>query len=41
MSSIVTASAHHGGLPTNSGYTYGLATLIVAAVAVTSRNESS
>jgi EmrB/QacA subfamily drug resistance transporter len=33
MSSIVTASAHHGGLPTESGYTHGFALLIVAAVA--------
>jgi EmrB/QacA subfamily drug resistance transporter len=33
MSSIVTASAHHGGLPTNSGYTHGFALLTVCAIA--------
>lgn len=32
MSSIVTASAHHGGLPTVSGYDRGFALLAVAAV---------
>jgi MFS family permease len=32
MSSIVTASAHHGGLPTVSGYDHGFALLAVAAV---------
>jgi EmrB/QacA subfamily drug resistance transporter len=33
MSSIVTSSAHHGGLPTNSGYTHGFALLTVCAIA--------
>jgi EmrB/QacA subfamily drug resistance transporter len=33
MSSIVTASAHHGGLPQESGYTHGFELLTVAAVA--------
>jgi EmrB/QacA subfamily drug resistance transporter len=33
MSSIVTGSAHHGGLPHESGYTHGFALLTVAAVA--------
>ncbi|MCU4183355.1 MFS transporter [Acidiferrimicrobium sp. IK] len=33
MGSIVTASAHHGGLPSNSGYTAGFAFLTLAAVA--------
>jgi EmrB/QacA subfamily drug resistance transporter len=33
MSSIVTSSAHHGGLPTNTGYTHGFALLSVCAIA--------
>ncbi|HVW80494.1 MAG TPA: MFS transporter [Mycobacteriales bacterium] len=33
MSSIVTASAHHGALPTESGYNHGFALLTVGAVA--------
>ena len=33
MSSIVTASAHHGGLPQESGYTHGFELLTGAAVA--------
>jgi EmrB/QacA subfamily drug resistance transporter len=33
MSSIVTATAHHGGLPADSGYTHGFLALTVAAVA--------
>jgi EmrB/QacA subfamily drug resistance transporter len=33
MSSIVTSSAHAGGLPTESGYTHGFALLTVATVA--------
>jgi predicted MFS family arabinose efflux permease len=33
MSSIVTASAHHGGLPRESGYTHGFELLTAAAVA--------
>jgi MFS family permease len=32
MSSIVTASAHHGGLPTEAGYNHGFALLAVGAV---------
>jgi EmrB/QacA subfamily drug resistance transporter len=33
MSSIVTAGAHHGGFPPNSGYTHGFLALTIAAVA--------
>jgi hypothetical protein len=33
MSSIITASAHHGGLPRESGYTHGFELLTAAAVA--------
>jgi EmrB/QacA subfamily drug resistance transporter len=33
MSSIVTSSARHGGLPTNSGYTHGFALLTVCTIA--------
>jgi predicted MFS family arabinose efflux permease len=33
MSSIVTASAHHGSLPTEAGYNHGFALLTVGAVA--------
>jgi EmrB/QacA subfamily drug resistance transporter len=33
MSSIVTASAHHGGLPTEAGYTHGFELVTGAAVA--------
>ncbi len=33
MSSIVTSSAHDGGLPTNSGYTHGFALLTVCSIA--------
>jgi MFS family permease len=33
MSSIVTATAHHGGLPQDAGYTHGFLALTVAAVA--------
>jgi EmrB/QacA subfamily drug resistance transporter len=33
MSSIVTSSAHAGGLPTESGYTHGFALLTVATIA--------
>jgi nitrate/nitrite transporter NarK len=33
MSSIVTAGAHPGGFPRNTGYTHGFAVLAVAAVA--------
>jgi predicted MFS family arabinose efflux permease len=33
MSSIVTSSAHGGGLPTESGYTHGFALLTVATIA--------
>jgi EmrB/QacA subfamily drug resistance transporter len=32
MSSIVTATAHHGGLPTESGYTRGFGLLTIAAL---------
>ena len=35
MSSIVTGSAHHGGLPAESGYTHGFALLAAAALAAT------
>lgn len=33
MTSAVTATAHHGGLPTDAGYTHGFVMLSVAAVA--------
>jgi MFS family permease len=33
MSSIVTSTAHHGGLPTEAGYTHGFALLAAATVA--------
>ena len=33
MSSIVTSTAHHGGLPTEAGYTHGFALLAVVTVA--------
>jgi MFS family permease len=33
MSSIVTATAHHGGLPTEAGYNHGFALLAVGALA--------
>jgi predicted MFS family arabinose efflux permease len=33
MSSIVTATAHHGGLPTEAGYTHGFELLTAAAIA--------
>jgi sugar phosphate permease len=32
MSSVVTASAHNGGLPTESGYDHGFILLTIAAV---------
>jgi len=35
MSSIVTASARHGGLPTSAGYSHGFALLAIAAAAAT------